>query len=185
MTPFEQFSAMQRFNFETILGLGAKAFEGAEKLAALNLQTAKRLLSETQETTLAALSIKDSQELIALQSGLLNHATDKATAYGRHVYEIATATAGEFTKLADMGASEAKAAWLAAVDAAVKNAPAGSENVATLMKTALAGANDAYEGMQRAAKQASEVAESNFERISESAIKSSQAATSKAKRGAA
>ena len=53
------------------------------------------------------------------------------------------------------------------------------------MKTALAGANDAYEGMQRAAKQATEVAESSFERISESAIKSSQAATSRAKRVAA
>jgi len=121
MTPFEQFSAMQRSSFEAFLGLGAKAFEGAEKLAALNLQTAKRLLSEAQETTLAALSIKDAQELIALQSSLLNHASDKATAYGRHVYEIATATVGEFTKLADVGASEAKTAWLAAVDAAVKN----------------------------------------------------------------
>ncbi len=136
MTPFEQFSAMQRFNFEAFLGLGAKAFEGAEKLAELNLQTAKRLLSETQETMLAALSIKDSQDLIALQTSLLNRATDKATAYGRHVYEIATATAGEFTKLAEAGASESKTKWLAAVDAAVKSAPAGSENVVRLMKTA-------------------------------------------------
>jgi hypothetical protein len=53
------------------------------------------------------------------------------------------------------------------------------------MKTALSGANDAYEGMQRAARQATEVVESSFEHISDSAIKSSQAATGKAKRVAA
>jgi phasin family protein len=186
MTSFEQFHAMQLSALETFIGLSARAFEGAEKLGALNLQTAKRLLSETQEATQAAASSKNPQELIAQQfsAQTLTHAVDKAIAYWRHAYEIGTATAGEITKLIEADASEAKAKWLSALDAAVKDAPAGTENVVTLMKTALNGANHAYDGMQKATRQATEVAETSFEHMTDSMLKSAAGAASKGKQRA-
>jgi phasin family protein len=174
MTSFEQFHSIQLSSLETFFGLGARALEGAEKLAALNLQTAKRLISDTQETTQAAGSSKNQQELFAQQfsAQALTHAVDKAIAYWRHAYEIGTATAADITKLVEVDAGEAKTKWLSALDAAVKNAPAGTENVVTLMKTALNGANNAYDGMQKASKQASEVAETTFEHVTDAALKS-------------
>ena len=116
MTFFEQFHSVQLSSLEAFFGLSAKALEGAEKLAALNLQTAKRLLSETQETMQAAAASKNPQELIPQQfsAQTLTHAADKAIAYWRHAYEIVTATADEITKLIEVDASETKTKWLIA-----------------------------------------------------------------------
>src|SRR5438045_187956 len=121
MTPFEQFHAAQLSSFETLLGLSFKALEGAEKLTALNLQTAKRLLSETRETTLESLSNKNPQELLTqpFNPQTLTDATDKAAAYWRHAHEIATATAGEITRVVEVGTNEVKTKWLTALDTAV------------------------------------------------------------------
>jgi len=182
-TPIVEISPLHRASVEAFLGLGAKAFEGAEQLTALNLQTARRLLSETQETILAVLSAKDPQEAMSLQSGLMSHAAEKASAYGKHVYEIATATTAELTKLASVGAGEAKAKWLASIDAAVKNAPAGYEGGATLMKTAFEGLNNTYEGLQQATQQATEAVESSVEELTESVVKSSRSGTGKRAHG--
>ena len=186
MTSFEQFHSAQLSSLEAFFGLGAKALEGAEKLVALNLQTAKRLLSETQETMQAAVSSKNPQELVAQQfsAQTLTHAADKATAYWRQAHQIVTATADEIARLIEADASEAKTRWLAALDAAAKNAPVGTENVVALMKTALDGVNHTYDGMQKATRQASEAAETNFKRITDSALKSAAGAAGKGKQRA-
>ena len=73
MPPFtpEQFTAAQKANLETMFGLTNKAFEGVEKLVELNLQVAKAAMSEAADNTKAVLSVKDAQELLALQQALL------------------------------------------------------------------------------------------------------------------
>ena len=123
---------------------------------------------------MAAFSVKDAQELMTLQASLLQPAADKAAAYSRHVYDIAAATSAEVTKVAEAKAADAQAQFLSVVDGAMKNAPAGSENVVALMKSSVAAANNAFDGVQKAVKQATEVAESNFQAISASASKASK-----------
>jgi phasin family protein len=59
-----------------------------EKLVELNLQVVKSTLAESQENAQRALSVKDAQELLALQAGLTQPVSEKALSYGRHVYEI-------------------------------------------------------------------------------------------------
>lgn len=184
MLTAEQIVAAHKSNIEVLFGLTNKAFEGVEKLVELNLQVAKTALGEAAETTKAALSVKDAQELLALQAGLLQPAAEKAAAYTRHVYDIATATNAEVTKVAETTASDAQAKFMAVVDSAVKNAPAGTENAVALVKSAVAAANNAFEGVQKAVKQASDVAEANFQALSTQAAKATQAA-SKTKRAAA
>ena len=183
MLTAEQIIAAHKSNIEVLFGLTNKAFEGVEKLVELNLQVAKTAIGEAAETTKAALSVKDAQELLALQAGLLQPAAEKAAAYTRHVYDIAAATNAEVTKVAEATSSEAQAKFLAVVDSAVKNAPAGSENAVALVKSAVAAANNAFEGVQKAVKQATDVAEANFQALSTQAAKATQAAT-KTKRAA-
>jgi len=184
MLTAEQFAAAQKANVETLFGLTNKAFEGVEKLVELNLQVAKAALGEVAETTRAALSVKDAQELLALQAGLLQPAAEKAAAYSRHLYDIAAATNAEVTKVAEQTAAEAQAKFMNVVDTAVKNAPAGTENAVALVKSAVAAANNAYESVHKAAKQAADVAEANFQAVTSTAVKATQGATTKAKRAA-
>ena len=183
MITVEQIVNTQKTNIDTFFGLTGKAFEGVEKLVELNLQVAKAAMGEAAETTKAALSVKDAQELMALQAGLLQPAAEKAAAYSRHLYDIAASTNAEVTKVAEATASEAQAKFMAVVDSAVKNAPAGSENAVALVKSAVAAASNAFEGVQKAVKQATDVAEANFQAISTSAAKATQVAT-KSKRAA-
>jgi len=178
----DQFLSAQKATVETLFGLTTKAFEGVEKLIELNVQTAKAAMTEAADAARAALSVKDAQELLALQAGLLQPAAEKAAAYSRHVYEIAAATNAEVAKVAEATASEAQAKFLAVVDTAVKNAPAGTENAVALVKSAVAAATNAYEGVQKAAKQAADVAEANFQAMSTSAVRAANG--SKIKRAA-
>jgi len=183
MLTAEQVIAAHKANVETLFGLTNKAFEGVEKLVELNLQLAKASISEAANTSKATLSVKDAQELMALQAGLLQPAAEKAAAYNRHVYEIFSATGAEVAKVAEETATDAQKKFTAVVDAAAKNAPAGSENVVALVKSAVAAANNAFEGVQKATKQATEVAEANMQALSSTAVKATQAA-SKGKRSA-
>ena len=180
----EQVVAAQKSNVEVLFGLTNKAFEGVEKLVELNLQVARTALGEVAENTKAALSAKDAQEFIALQASLLQPAAEKAAAYSRHLYDIAAATGAEVSKVAEATATDAQAKFMSAVDAAVKSAPAGSENAVALVKSAVAAANNAFEGVQKAVKQATDVAEANFQAISATATKATQAATKATKRAA-
>ena len=172
----EQVVASQKANVETLFNLTNKAFEGVEKLIELNLQVAKTTMAEAAENAKAALSVKDAQELFALQASLLQPAAEKAAAYSRHLYDIAATVSAELTRVIEEQSSEVQRKFMSAVDDAVKNAPAGSENAVALVKSAVAAANNAYESVHKAAKQAADVAEANFQTITNSAVKASQQA---------
>ncbi len=180
----EQFVAAHKANMDTLFGLTNKAFESVEKLVELNMQVAKTTLTEAAETTHAALSVKDVQELMALQASLLQPSAEKAAAYSRHVYDIVSGAGAELTKTAEATMADGQRKVLALVDNAVKNAPAGSENAVALVKSAVAAANNAFESVQKASKQAAEVAEANFTAMTNTAVKATQQATKTGKRAA-
>ena len=184
MMTAEQIMTAHKSNVETLFGLTGKAFEGMERLVELNLQVARIAMTEAAETTQAALSVKDAQELMALQASLLQPAAERAAAYSRHLYEIAASTGAEVNRVAEATSAEAQAKFMAVVDNAVKNAPAGTENAVALVKSAVAAANNAFESVQKAAKQAGEVAEANFQALSATAVRATQT-TGKGKRAAA
>ncbi len=180
----EQIVAANKANLETLFGLSNKAFEGVEKLVELNLQVAKAALGEAADNARAALAVKDVQELLALQAGMLQPSAEKAAAYSRHLYDILAATSAEVTKTAESQFADLQKSFMSAVDTAVKNAPAGSENAVTLVKSAITAANNAYESVHKAAKQAAEIAEANFSAVTTSAVKATQSAAKVAKRAA-
>jgi len=178
LTP-EQLVSTQKANLETLHGLTAKAFEGVEKLVELNLQATKAALSESAQHTQALLSVKDAQELIALQASLFQPLAEKAAAYSRHLYDIASGTGAEFSRAFEGKVAEGQAQFASMVDNAAKNAPAGSETAVAMMKSAVAAANNAFESVQKAVKQASEVAEANFNAVATTATNAAKSATAK------
>ncbi len=180
MLTAEQIFAAQKANMETLFGLTNKAFEGVEKLVELNLAVAKTALGEAAENTKAALSVKDAQELLALQTKLLQPTAEKAASYSRHLYEIASATNAEVVKVAEAQLADAQEKFASVVDSAAKNAPAGTENAVALVKSAVAAATNAFESVQKAAKQAADVAEANFQAATTATTKAAAKATKRA-----
>ncbi len=179
MLTVEQVVASHKANIETLFGLTNKAFEGVEKIVELNLTASKAALSEVAEHTQSVLSVKDAQELMALQSNLMQPLAEKTAAYSRHLYDIATATSAEFTKAAEGQAADAQKKFADLVDSAAKNAPAGSESVVALMKSSVAAANNALESVQKAVKQATETAEANFTAAATTATNATKQAAKK------
>ncbi|WP_280810040.1 phasin family protein [Variovorax boronicumulans] len=178
----DQILAAQKANLETLFGLTTKAFEGVEKLVELNVTASKAALAEAQSTAQAALSVKDAQELLTLQASLFQPLAEKTAAYSRHLYDIAQGTSSEFSKAFEAKASEAQQAFVGLVDSASKNAPAGSETAVAVLKSAVAAANNAFESVQKAVKQASDVAEANFNAVSTQAVAAAKTATASRKR---
>ena len=166
-----QLAAANKANLEALMGLAAKAFEGVEQLTALNLQTAKGGLDEAKENGMAVLSARDAQSLLALQAGVLQPAADKAAAYGKQVYRIVADLKAEFDKVAVEQAAAAQVSVGALIEAAGKNAPAGSGDGIALIKSAMATANTAFESLRNAGLQAVETAEASYASVTKGASK--------------
>jgi len=178
----DQLIAAQKANLETLFGLTTKAFEGVEKIVELNVTASKAALTEAAGTAQAALEVKDVQELLALQASLYQPLAEKTASYSRHLYEIAQSTTAEFGKAFEAKAAETQQAIVGLIDSASKNAPAGSETAVAVMKSAVAAANNAFESVQKAVKQASDVAEANFTAVSTSAVNAAKSTAQTASR---
>lgn len=169
MMNLEQVMASQKANMEALLSLTNKAFEGVEKIVELNMAASKAALTESTDNARAMLSVKDAQELMALQTSLMQPLAEKTASYSRHLYEIASGTTSEMTKAMEGQAAQAQQQITSMIDDATKNAPAGSEAAVSVMKNAVAAATNAMESVQKAVKQATDVAESNFTAMSKNA----------------
>ncbi|GAA6143535.1 phasin family protein [Hydrogenophaga sp. 5NK40-0174] len=176
MMTADQIVAAQKANVETLFGLTQKAFDGVEKLVDLNIQATKAAMSESAETAQAMMSVKDAQELLALQASLMQPLAEKTVAYSRHLYDIATGTGAAFSKAAESQAADAQKKMMAVVDNAAKNAPAGSESAVAVMKSSFSAANNAMESVQKAVKQATEMAEANFNAMTATAVSAAKPA---------
>jgi len=179
MLTAEQIMASNKANIETLFGLTTKAFAGVEKLVDLNVNATKAALAEAAGTTQAMLSVKDAQELMALQASLFQPMAEKAAAFSRHLYDIASGTGAEFGAAIEGKTAEAQKAFVGLVDSAAKNAPAGSETAVAVMKSAVAAATNAYESVQKAVKQATDVAEANMAAVTSTVVIAATAATEK------
>lgn len=175
----EQVVAAQKAHIETLFGLTNKAFEGVEKIVELNLTASKASLSEVAGHAQSVLSVKDVQELIALQSGLLQPLAEKTASYSRHLYDIASSTSAEFTKAAEGQVADAQSKFASLVDGVAKNAPAGSEAAVAILKSSVAAATNALESVQKAVKQATEAAEANVQAVVASAAASAKPVAAK------
>ena len=176
LTP-DQILSAQKAHFETLFGLTSKAFEGVEKLVELNVTASRAALTEAAQHTQAVLSVKHAQELLTLQAGLFQPLAEKTASYSRHLYDIASNTAGEFNKALEVQSTEARKSFNALLDNSTKNAPAGSESAVAMVKSAVSAANNAFESVQKAVKQASDMAEANFNAATKTATEAVKATT--------
>ena len=181
----EQLASANKANVETLLSVANTAFASAERLAALNLNTARAMLEDSVASAKSLLAVKDVQQLMAMQTTLAQPAVEKAVAYSRSAYEIATQTQEELSKIVEGQFAELNKNIASALDKAAKNAPAGSDVAVTAVKSAIAAANSAYDSMNKAAKQVADMAQANVAAATSATVKAvGSAATPKPKKAA-
>jgi len=168
VTP-EQIQAANKANVEAFLSVANAQFAALEKLANLNAQAVRTAFEDSLSNTRALLGAKDVQEFVSLQNTLAQPAVEKAIAYSKSLYEVATGANAELTKVAERRVAEWNENFVSLLDKASKNAPAGSDVAVAAVKSMLAAANSAYDNFNKVAKQATEIAEANVNAATETA----------------
>jgi len=160
VTP-EQIQAANKATVEALLAVANTQFTALEKLATIQASAVKSAFEDSVANTRALLSAKDVQEFVTLQNSFTQPAIEKAIAYSKSVYEIATEANSEFSRVAERRVAEWNENFVSLLDKVSKNAPAGSDVAVAAVKSMLAAANSAYDNMNKVAKQATEIAEAN------------------------
>ena len=160
VTP-EQIQAAQKANVESLLAVANAQFAAFEKLANITAGAVKSAFEDSIANSRALLGAKDVQEFVTLQNSFAQPAIEKAIAYSKSVYEVATEANSEFSRVAERRVAEWNENFVSLLDKVSKNAPAGSDVAVAAVKSMLAAANSAYDNMNKVAKQATEIAEAN------------------------
>lgn len=157
----EQFAATNKAGVDALITVAHAQFAALERLSALNFNATKAAFEDSVNQAQALLSVKDAQELVSLTANSVQPTLEKALAYSRNVYTVATQTQAEVTKLAETQAAAMNKTVVALLDKLTKNAPAGSDVAVATVKSAMAAANSAYDSFTKVVKQATDMAEAN------------------------
>jgi phasin family protein len=181
---FQDLASESAFNLEAGLSFVNTVFASTERLAALNLETARKLLDQSIESVKTLQNAKDVQSFVSLQAAQTKPALDNVIAYSRSIYEIATETKDELAKIVEVQFTDAHAKVADIVDKALKSAPAGSESAVSAIRLAIDNANTAYSNMNKVAKQVAEIAEANMTAASDATLKAAASASKATKKAA-
>jgi len=166
---------------ETALFFANTAFDSIEALTVLNLNASRSLFETSYANLSALLGVKDFKSFLSLQQSLAAPTIEKGLDYSRNVYSITNGAKDKVAKEVEAKVSAAKEKVSGLVDKALASAPAGSEVAVAAVKSAIAAANNAYEGLNKASKQAAEVAEASVAAATKATLNAASAVAPKGK----
>jgi len=149
-------AAIEQFSYFAKLSLG-----NFEKFAELGLGAARESLTQATRHAQSLAGARDVHEVIAINSAAVEPALKRAYAYSRTAYDTAAATNDEVKKVLEQNTAQLNKAAIAALEEALKYAPAGSETVVGNLKTAIAAAQSAYDNIAALNKQIVDTVEQN------------------------
>jgi phasin family protein len=158
----EQFAAANKAAVDSLLSVANTALASAERIATLNLETARSVLEDSVSNAKAIMGAKDPQEALTIQASLAKPNVEKAVAYGKSVYEISTETQEQLAKMVEAQFGDFQKNVAAMLEKAAKSAPAGSDVAVAAVQSAIAAANSAFDNMRKAAQQVTDMAQSNI-----------------------
>lgn len=176
----EQILEFNKSNVEAALRFAGVAVEGTQRLVDLQLKAVKSAVADSIQNARVLASVKDVEQLATLKDTLVQPTLEKATAYAKQVYDVATETQAEFTRIVEEQVGEMQKHVSAALDQFVKTAPAGSEVGIAAVRSTLAAVNSGLDNFTKVAKQFGEVTQNNLEVVANQTIE----AAKKAKRAA-
>ena len=172
----EQLIALNKAGLEAALRFAGVALDGAERLIDLQLKTAKSALADGMQSARMLTSVRDFDQLAALKDTVVQPSFEKATAYAKQVYDVASETQADLGKLVEEQVTEYNKQVISALDQLVKTAPAGSEVGIAAFKSTLAAVNSGFDNLTKVAKQFGEATQSNMEVVANQTIEAAKKA---------
>lgn len=149
--------------------LSATAIDSTSKVVDLNMSATKTAMEESTVITKQFLASKTPQEALQLLAALPQPNATKAAAYIRHLTDITSTANAEFARVTQQQVEETIRKFVAVIDEAGKNAPAGSENVISMLKLSTANVSAGYEQLSKMTKQATDAVQANAATVVEQA----------------
>lgn len=180
----EQLAAAQKANAEVMMTLLRTAFNGVERMTALNIAASRELFSNTVANTQQLMSAKDAGSVAKLNADLAKPNLDKWMEYSRNVYDLVASMQKEVTSVMEAQYSDFSKNASSAVEKATASAPVGGDVFAATMKSMLGASTKAFDNMNSMAKQLTELAEANVKAASTATGKAVSATSAAAKKSA-
>lgn len=178
----QEFSALGQAQVDKAVRLSSILLSGAERLMNLQLDIARRALSDQADTFRSLTQVREPKALAELQAGYAQPAIDRAFANARNFYDAAVATQNELTAFIEEQVADTNRQMLGMLDRVGKSAPVGSDAAVTALKTFVNSTNAALESVSRTAqKVGAELAEAGVEAATNSA-KAATAAVPRSKK---
>jgi phasin family protein len=181
----EQLTAAQKANTEVLLALLRTAFNGVERLTALNIAASRELFNNTVSNTQQLLAAKDANSVAKINSELAQPNLDKWLEYSRSVYNLGTEVQKELSSVVEAQYATFTKTANSAVEKATAAAPAGSDVFAAALKSVLNASNQAFENINTVSKQLSSIADANVQATTKATPKAVSATSAAAKKSAA
>src|SRR5260221_1060759 len=149
-------AAIEQFSYFAKLSLG-----NIENFTELGLGAARESVTKATRHAQSLAGARDVNEALAINSAAVEPALKRAYAYSRTAYETAAASSDEVKKVLEQNTAQLNKAAIAALEEALKYAPAGSESVVGNLRTAIAAAQSAYDNLASINKQIYDTVEQN------------------------
>lgn len=164
----EQLAAAQKANTEVLLNLMLTAFNGVERLTALNIAAAREFFNTSVAGTQSLLAAKDPQAIAQLNSDLAKPGLDKLMEYSRSVYELGTEVQKELSAVVEAHYAGISKDAAGVIQKAAAAAPVGGDVMAAAFKSVMDASNQAISSVSAVTKQLTELAETNVKAASTS-----------------
>lgn len=178
----EQFAAANKAAVDSLLAVANTALASAERIATLNLSTARSVLEDTAASAKALAGAKDAKEAAAIQAALAQPAVEKAVAYTQAMVDISKQTQEALAKTVEAQFGEFQKSVAGMLEQASKAAPAGSESAMAAIQSAITAANSAFANMNASARQIAEATQANVAAATKATMAASKAASTKKSR---
>lgn len=174
----EKLQTAQKTNLDLLQKVSTQLFEGAEKLAGLQLKALKSTTDEHFDNFRKLLGVRDAEGFVELQGSIASPAVqlERLLEFNRNAYDLISSTQAGIAKLIEQHVESSAKQVQDVVEEIAKNAPVGAEPVVAAFKSAVDGANTLYESTQKAAKQAAEIAGNGITAATNAASQAAKAA---------
>ena len=179
MFKIDQFAAANEAAIDQFSHFAKLSLGNFEKFAEIGLGAARESLTQATRHAQSLAGAKDVHEVIAINSAAVEPALKRAYAYSRTAYETAAATNDEVKRVLEQNTAQLNKAAIAALEEALKYAPAGSETVVGNLKTAIAAAQSAYDNLAAINKQIYDTVEQNVATVQAATKRTTKRSTKK------
>jgi phasin family protein len=177
---FEQLTAAQQANAEVMTTLMRTAFNGLERLTALNMAASREFFNATVANAQQLMAAKDAATVAKLNSELAQPNVDKLMGYSRSVYDLVSEMQKEVTSVMEAQYSSFSKNAASAVEKAKTSSPVGGDVFAATMQSMLGASTKAFDQMTSMARQLSDIAEANMQVAAKAATPAKTSATAAA-----